>query len=92
MEAISPGKAPESPTEYIDLPPVDTKRWVVRRKAEVLAAIANGRLGRAEACQRYAISEAELRIWERAIRCAGVPGLRVTRVQIYRPVFEAKGP
>jgi hypothetical protein len=74
------------------LPPVDTKRWVVRRKAEVLAAISDGRIGRAEACRRYSISEAELRLWERAIDCAGVPGLRVTRVQIYRPVFEARNP
>ncbi len=74
------------------LPPVDTKRWVVRRKAEVLAAITDGRISRAEACRRYSISEAELRLWERAIDCAGVPGLRVTRVQIYRPVFEARNP
>jgi hypothetical protein len=73
------------------LPPVSTTRWVARRKAEVLAAIADGRLTRAEACARYTISEAELRLWERAVECAGVPGLRVTRVQIYRPVFEARG-
>jgi hypothetical protein len=72
-----------------DLPPVDTTRWVARRKAEVLAAIDAGRLTRAEACLRYRISEAELRLWERAVACAGIPGLRVTRVQIYRPVFEA---
>ncbi len=54
-----------------------------------MAAIAAGVLSRAEACARYRISEAELRLGERAIACAGVPGLRVTRVQIYRPVFEA---
>jgi hypothetical protein len=47
-------------------------------------------LSRAEACARYHISEEELRLWERAVRCAGVPGLRVTRVQIYRPVFEGR--
>jgi hypothetical protein len=72
-----------------DLPPANTKRWVISRKAQVLAAIDSGLLSRAEACARYAISEAELRLWERAVACAGVPGLRVTRVQIYRPVFEA---
>jgi hypothetical protein len=72
------------------LPPVNTTRWVARRKAEVLAAITDGRLTRAAACARYSISEAELRLWERAVECAGVPGLRVTRVQIYRPVFEAR--
>ncbi len=74
------------------LPPVDTQRWVARRKAAVLAAIGDGRLTRAEACARYNISEIELRLWERAVACAGVPGLRVTRVQIYRPIFEARRP
>lgn len=71
-----------------ELPPTDTKRWVASRKAAVLAAIEAGILSRAEACARYHISEVELQLWERAVRCAGVPGLRVTRVQIYRPVFE----
>jgi hypothetical protein len=71
------------------LPPADTRRWVISRKAQVLDAIRDGVLSRAEACARYAISEAELRLWERAVACTGVPGLRVTRVQIYRPVFEA---
>lgn len=72
-----------------DLPPADTRRWVVRRKAEVIAAINSGRLTRAEACTRYRLSEEELCLWERAIGAAGIPGLRVTRVQVYRPVFEA---
>lgn len=72
-----------------DLPPPDTRRWVARRKAEVLAAIHGGLLGRSEARDLYALSEEELRLWERAVSCAGLPGLRVTRVQIYRPVFES---
>ena len=74
-----------------DLPPVDTTRWVASRKAAVLAALIDGRLSRADACARYRISEAELRLWERAVECAGIPGLRVTRVQIYREIFEARG-
>jgi len=72
------------------LPPLDTTRWVARRKAAVLFAISAGTLSRADACARYRISEAELRLWEHAVKCAGIPGLRVTRVQIYRPVFEAE--
>jgi len=71
-----------------DLPRPDTQRWVARRKAEVLAAIHGGMLDRAEACVLYNLSEEELALWERAVSCAGLPGLRVTRVQIYRPVFE----
>jgi hypothetical protein len=72
------------------LPPPETQRWVVRRKAEVVAAIHGGLISRADACTRYRISEEELQLWERAIDCAGIPGLRVTRVQVYRPIFEAK--
>ena len=71
------------------LPPVETTRWVARRKAAVVRAVADGTLARGEACARYDISDAELRLWEHAIACAGIPGLRVTRVQIYRPIFEA---
>lgn len=76
---------------FADLPPVDTTLWVASRKAAVLVAIADGRLSRVSACARYRISEAELRLWERAVKCAGIPGLRVTKVQIYREVFEARG-
>jgi transposase-like protein len=71
------------------LPPIETTRWVARRKAAIVTAVADGVLDRSEACRRYGISDAELRLWEHAIACAGVPGLRVTRVQIYRPIFEA---
>ncbi len=85
-------KAADGAPQVEPLPPTDTTRWVARRKAAVVAAIADGRLSRAEACTRYRISDAELRLWERAIACAGIPGLRVTRVQIYRPVFEARRP
>lgn len=91
MEATKPTNNPPDPEGLDALPPIDTTRWVARRKAAVLSAITAGTLTRAEACARYRISEAELRLWERAVECAGVPGLRVTRVQIYRPVFEARG-
>lgn len=89
MEGIPQPSSP-SPALDHDLPPANTKRWVPSRKAEILAAITAGHLSRADACARYRISEAELRLWEHAVACAGVPGLRVTRVQIYRPVFEAR--
>lgn len=72
------------------LPPADTKRWVPSRKADVVQAIRDGVIGRAEACTRYALSLEELRLWERAIDMAGTAGLRVTRVQIYREVFEPR--
>jgi hypothetical protein len=89
-DALTTIGAPAPTDPLADLPPVDTNRWVASRKAAVLVAIADGRLSRAAACARYRISEAELRLWERAVECAGVPGLRVTRVQIYREVFAAR--
>lgn len=72
------------------LPPADTTRWVPSRKADVVRAIREGIIDRAEACTRYSLSVEELRLWERAIDAAGTAGLRVTRVQVYRDVFEAR--
>ena len=67
-----------------DLPPPDTKRWVVRRKAVVVAAVRSGALSIQEACRRYKLSVEEFLAWQRAIDRHGIPGLRVTRLQIYR--------
>jgi hypothetical protein len=36
-----------------DLPPPNTKRWVVRRKAEVVAAVRSGKITMEEALRRY---------------------------------------
>jgi hypothetical protein len=67
-----------------ELPSPDTKRWVVRRKAIVVQAVRNGSLTLQEACRRYNLSVEEFLAWQRAIERYGVPGLRVTRLQIYR--------
>ena len=67
-----------------DLPSPNTKRWVVRRKAVVVAAVRSGALSLQEACRRYHLSVEEFLAWQRAIDRYGVPGLRVTRLQIYR--------
>jgi hypothetical protein len=67
-----------------DLPPPNTKRWVVRRKAVVVAAVRSGALSLQEACRRYHLSVEEFLAWQSAIDRYGVPGLRVTRLQIYR--------
>jgi hypothetical protein len=68
----------------VELPPADTKRWVARRKASVVAAVCSGTLSAQEACRRYRLSLEELLAWQRAIERHGVPGLRVTRLQLYR--------
>ncbi len=67
-----------------DLPPTDTKRWVVRRKAEVVAAVRGGLLSLEDACRKYTLSVEEFLSWQRAIDEDGLLGLRTTRVQDYR--------
>jgi hypothetical protein len=67
-----------------DLPPPDTKRWVIRRKAEVVAAVRSGVISLDEACRRYTLSIEEFLTWQRLIDSHGLAGLRVTRLQDYR--------
>jgi len=69
---------------FLDLPSPDTKRWVVRRKAVVVHAVRDGAITLQEACRRYRLSVEEFLAWQRAIERHGIPGLRVTRLQIYR--------
>ncbi|MFQ5348481.1 MAG: DUF1153 domain-containing protein [Rhodothalassiaceae bacterium] len=72
------------PLTVDDLPPPNTKRWVIRRKAEVVAAVRGGLITLEDACKRYSLSVEEFLSWQRAIDRNGLPGLRVTRVQQYR--------
>src|SRR5690348_7429478 len=74
----------EIPSDAIDLPPPYTKRWVTRRKAVVVNAVRGGVISLEEVCRRYELSVDEFLAWQRAIETHGVPGLRVTRLQIYR--------
>ncbi len=67
-----------------NLPPRNTVRWVIRRKAEVVAAVRNGLIGLDEACERYRLSVEEFLNWERLVNAHGLRGLRVTRSQWYR--------
>lgn len=69
-----------------DLPPSNTKRWVIRRKAEVVAAVRGGLLSLEDACIKYTLSVEEFLSWQRAIDKDGLLGLRVTRIQDYREI------
>jgi hypothetical protein len=73
-----------TPLTLADLPAPTTKRWVIRRKAEVVTAVRGGLLSFEAACERYGITEEEFESWEKAIDKHGVQGLRATRVQQYR--------
>src|SRR3954454_20995639 len=76
------------PLTLDSLPPAETTRWVVRRKAEVVAAVSGGLLTVDEACNRYSLSLEEFTSWQRAVDRSGMPGLRVTRIKQYRDQYE----
>jgi len=73
-----------SPLTVADLPPKETKRWVIRRKAEVVAAVRGGLLSLEEACSRYTLTVEEFLSWQYSIDQHGLAGLRTTRIQQYR--------
>ncbi|HLB79477.1 MAG TPA: DUF1153 domain-containing protein [Dongiaceae bacterium] len=72
------------PITLKDLPPAGTKRWVIRRKAEVVAGVRAGLITLEEACERYTLSVEEFLCWQKLIDRHGLRGLRVTRLQDYR--------
>lgn len=79
--AIGPDR---SPSTVANLPPTTTKRWVARRKAEVVSAVRGSILSLEEACSRYSLTVDEFLSWEASIEQHGLAGLRTTRLQHYR--------
>jgi Protein of unknown function (DUF1153) len=74
-----------SPLTITDLPPPGMKkRWVIRRKAQVVAAVRGGLLSLEEACSRYMLTVDEFLSWQSSIDRHGLGGLRTTRIQQYR--------
>ena len=66
-----------------DLPVSHTGRWVIRRKAEVVAAVRGGLLSLEEACSRYGLNPDEFLSWQHCMDRFGLAGLRTTRIQFY---------
>jgi Protein of unknown function (DUF1153) len=75
-----------------DLPPPNTTRWTIRRKAAVVAAAHSGKIPMEEALRRYQLSEEEFLSWQRTFETHGLAGLRATRVQQYRESRPRRGP
>ena len=73
-----------TPLTLADLPKPNTVRWVIRRKAEVVAAVRGGLLTLDAALESYGLSAEEFMSWQRSIESHGIAGLRTTRVQQYR--------
>jgi len=82
--APPPTASVEPTPSFPELPPPNTKRWVIRRKAEVVAAVRSGTISLEDACLRYKLSIEEFLSWQRLIDSHGLAGLRVTRLQDYR--------
>jgi hypothetical protein len=69
------GRAPSS--SDIALPPAGTRRWVARRKAQVVEAVQSGVLRLDEALKRYDLSIEEFGAWKRRFYRSGLEGLRM---------------
>jgi hypothetical protein len=59
------------------LPPAGTRRWVARRKAQVVEAVMTNMLKLDEALRRYELSIEEFSAWKRRFYRSGVDGLRM---------------
>jgi hypothetical protein len=68
---------PAPPGGEPNLPPAGTRRWVARRKAQVVEAVQNGRLRLDDALRRYELSIEEFSLWKRRFYRSGVEGLRM---------------
>src|SRR4029077_12455831 len=73
-----------SPLTIADLPAPGTKRGVIRRKAEVVAAVRAGVLSLEALCSGCTLTVDEFLSWQFSIDQHGLAGLRTTRIQQYR--------
>ena len=55
------------PLTIADLPAPSTNRWVIRRKAEVIAAVHVGLVSLEEVCRRYTLTVEEFLSWQSLI-------------------------
>ncbi|MFY8196005.1 MAG: DUF1153 domain-containing protein [Novosphingobium sp.] len=57
------------------------------RPAQVIGPL-GGLLTIDEVCERYSLTLEEFASWQRAVDRSGMQGLRVTRIQHYRDLYE----
>lgn len=67
-----------------DLPPVNTRRWVVSRKVAVVRGVLYGLMTQEEALNKYGLSEEEFTSWIKAVADYGEDALKATALQKYR--------
>ena len=72
-----------SPLTLAHLPPPNTtKRWSIRRKAEMVAAVRGGLLSLDEACSRYMLTVEEFLNWEDDVPSGFTRGCAARDLQI----------
>lgn len=69
---------------HADLPPKNTRRWVVSRKVAVVRGVLYGLISQDDALERYALSDEEFASWVRAVADHGEDALKATTLQRYR--------
>ena len=84
-----------SPLTVADLPPTSTRRWVIRRKAEVVAAVRGGLLSLDEACSKYTLTVEEFLNWQASIDEHGIagfgqPGSNIIGIKLYWAKLKAQ--
>jgi hypothetical protein len=67
-----------------DLPPENTRRWVVSRKVAVVRGVLYGLMTKDEALKKYSLSDEEFSSWIRAVAEHGEDALKATAIQKYR--------
>jgi DNA-binding response OmpR family regulator len=82
---------PQSPYQVVKAPngdvitpvnlPNQKARWVIGRKATLVAAIRGGIISTEEASARYGISSSELDSWKQSFDQDGMVGLKVTKMR-----------
>ena len=70
-----------SPLTLADLPDRKTRRWVIMRKAQVVAAVRGGLLSLEDACSRYRLTVDEVLNWQQSIDSHGLAVLRTIKIQ-----------
>ena len=64
-----------------DLPAPGTRRWTMRRKAEIVEAVRGGLITVEDARLRYKLTAEEFLSWQRAFERAGTSGLNARRAR-----------
>jgi hypothetical protein len=75
-----------------ELPPPNTKRWLVYHKAAVVGAVHNEEITLEEACRRYQIAKKEFLAWQRAFEGVSVSTLTAVGAPVTRRAFNTREP